>query len=658
MTWVCLRWSCSGRSGHRFCLKMLVFIIVSACFGHTDAASEDAGTALPGRDHGSAGALVLSLGNGQNRWQLPVAGGREAWIVAISRISRKDSPGEIRLAARLAMGRPENEALAAMVPFSLTGKDAGVVQAGHRVARPVFQGPRLPAAPALAERVFYIQTKGGSSDDLGQYEAIEARLIASGKTVNVYLDQTEVLAGKQEIAARAVQVMDEEIPAAVSPRIGRAADVDGDGKMAVLLTSALSRLADGQMAIDGFVRPSDFDPAGSLPGSHAADVIFLNSRVSDAGYLKSLLAHEYTHAVAATARRALAGDAETGPDEEESWLEEGLAHLSERWVDGSWANLNYRISAYYESPESHRLIVNDVAGLGSGRSHGHRGAAYLFLKWCEETFGSDLPRRLIESPLTGTRNLEVATGVPFEKLYRAWTVNLMAEIAGDGPVEAARSRALLDDWLAGTPRESGMAVGQKPQEIVWRPKATATRFFRITAESLDSGTNAIELELAGAGAGEYQLTAMPLYDSHKGFDVKVLVEKGESGARAMRLLIRNRDLNEALTLQSAAWETDAWKLDHGPAASGMTRAGHGVFDILAIARQFGGYKIGPGKSILTPPLTLPVPVIADSGRIQWKLVAHDESGRPVFGRTARDHDEPPLPQRIASGDDRENRRVR
>lgn len=653
MSWVRLRWSDSGLLGQHACLNMLVFMFISACFGATEAASESAAPALPDGAHNPAGAVVLSLGNGQNRWLLPVASGREAWVVAISRISRNDAPGEVRLSARKAAGQPESVALAANLAFTLTGKDAGVVQTGHRVARPVFQGPRLPAGPASAERVFHIQTKGGSIDDPGQYEAIAARLIASGKTVNVYLDQTDDTAGKREIAAQAVRVMDEEIPAAVIPRIGRAADIDGDGKMAMLLTSALSRLANGQMAIDGFVRPSDFDPAGRLPGSHAADVIFLNSRVSDAGYLKSLLAHEYTHAVAATARRALAGDSETGPEEEESWLEEGLAHLSERWVDGSWANLNYRISAYYESPESHRLIVNDVAGLGSGRSHGHRGAAYLFLSWCEETFGSDLPIRLIESPLTGTRNLEAATGIAFEKLYQAWTVNLMAEIAGDAPLEAARSRALLDDWLAGTPRETGMVAGQKPEEIAWRPTATATRFFRVTAESVGSDTSAIELELAGAGPGEYQLTAMPLHDQHKGFDVQVLVEKGESGLGAMRLLIRNRDLNEALTLQSAAWEAD-----HGPAATDIDKARHGVFDILAIARQFGGYKIGPGREILTPPLDLPAPVLANSGRIQWKLVAHDESGRPVFGRTLRDDGQPARPERIATGNGPDNRQVR
>ncbi|MFM7592919.1 MAG: hypothetical protein ACKO85_14120, partial [Isosphaeraceae bacterium] len=137
------------------------------------------------------------------------------------------------------------------------------------------------------------------------------------------------------------------------------------------------------------------------------------------------------------------------------------------------------------------------------------------------------------------------------------------------------------------------------------------------------------------------------------FDVQVLVEKGESGLGAMRLLIRNRDLNEALTLQSAAWEAD-----HGPAATDIDKARHGVFDILAIARQFGGYKIGPGREILTPPLDLPAPVLANSGRIQWKLVAHDESGRPVFGRTLRDDGQPARPERIATGNGPDNRQVR
>lgn len=651
MSLVCSRWFMNRLSAFLpavFLFAVFTGGIWSARAAEKAASNSLAGHAVPGR------ALILATANGQNRWQLPVRGNRDAWIVAVSRTSGHDDPDEVRLRARMTASQPRQGAYGSTIAFDSPGKDAGVVKTGHRVSRPVFQGPQKPPQEAAAERVFQVQTGDGSSDDLAQYEVVRGGLVGSGKTVNVYLDKAENAAGKQKLAAEVVRIMDEEIPAAVIPRIGAAADIDGDGRIAVILTPALSRMADGRLAIDGFVRPTDFDPAGSLPRSHASDVIFINSRVNDTGYLKSLLAHEYTHAVAATARLAMAAQAGSEIEEEESWLEEGLAHLSERWVDGSWANLNYRISAYYESPESNRLIVNDQAGLGSGRSHGHRGAAYLFLKWCEETYGSDLPRRLIESQTTGRRNLEEATGVGFEKLFRAWTVQLMGEIAGQGAIESLREKALLDDWLAGAPRDTRLEAGSGLEEIAWRPAATATRFFRISAESGLADLGHIEVELSGAEAGAYQVTALPLRDHHMGFDVRVLAENesGSDGA-TMRLLIQNRDPHQGLTLQSAAWENTAARTE-----SEWNQAQRGLFDILMIARMFGGYKIGPGKSILTPPLVIPARRGTPGGKIQWKLVAHDESGRPVFSRAVEESGGKVAPERIATGESPGNTRVR
>jgi hypothetical protein len=592
-------------------------------------------------------AFVLSMAEGQHRWRLPITGSRDTWLVAVSRVHEKKNQGEIILRAALKSNDSRPSATNRILAWRSPVGDAGVIKTGHRVARPAFQPLNKSAQTARKSREFYVQTRSGSSDELSEYEVIKSVLIASGKTVNVYLDSMENAESRQKTAEEIIKIFDHDIPSSVVPRIGRAGDIDGDGKMAVLLTPALSRMADGKMAIDGFVRPSDFDPAGTLPRSHAADVIFINSRVNDSGYLKSLLAHEFTHAVAATVRQLMAAEDETEVEEEESWLEEGLAHLSERWVDGSWANLNYRISAYYESPESNRLIVNDLAGLGSGRSHGHRGATFLFLRWCEETYGSDLPRRLIESRLTGIENLENATGSDFNELFRAWTLKLMGEISGEGSLESVKDRALLDDWLAGTPRETSLTIAFESQELTWNPQATATRFFRMSAEQAVGEESFLELELEGANDEDFQVTAMPLRDRHLGMDLRAVVENSstetEPASVKIKLLIKNRDPRHRLILQSAAWENQSITTD-----SEKARAARGQFDILMIARQFGSYKIEPGKTLETPPISIPMNQFSEMDLIHWKIVAHDESGKPIFAQANAKYWEQKPSERIAN----------
>jgi hypothetical protein len=113
--------------------------------------------------------------------------------------------------------------------------------------------------------------------------------------------------------------------------------------------------------------------------------------------------------------------------DEEGWLNEGLCHLAEDMHGFGWSNLDYRISAFLSCPARYGLVVPDYYAAGLWRSHGHRGAAYLFLRWCADTFGPDLPARLIQTNLSGTRNIEVATLTPFPALFRRWSAGLVSD---------------------------------------------------------------------------------------------------------------------------------------------------------------------------------------------------------------------------------------
>ena len=152
-------------------------------------------------------------------------------------------------------------------------------------------------------------------------------------------------------------------------------------------------------------------------------MLYLNSNVQPGAHLRTLLAHEFTHAVCFSER--LPSDLNPrGLADEEDWLNEAIAHISENKLGRGWSNLDYRISRFLNEPHAFPLVVSDYYRARLWRNHGCRGATYLFLRWCVDQHGDQILKQLVANPVGGTRNLEWATGIPFEELYRRWSLAL------------------------------------------------------------------------------------------------------------------------------------------------------------------------------------------------------------------------------------------
>src|SRR5262249_5797885 len=162
----------------------------------------------------------------------------------------------------------------------------------------------------------------------------------------------------------------------------------------------------------GFVRGSDFYRDLRPPFGNACDMMYLNTDLQPGPHLRALLAHEYTHAAVFSAHVLAGYPADGPPQDEESWLNEGLAHLAEDWHDHGWTTRDYRISAFLNAPERSPLVAADYYGAGLWRNPGNRGAAYLFLRWCADRCGPGLARELVQSGLHGVANLEAAAREP------------------------------------------------------------------------------------------------------------------------------------------------------------------------------------------------------------------------------------------------------
>jgi hypothetical protein len=222
-----------------------------------------------------------------------------------------------------------------------------------------------------------------------------------------------------------VRTFDEDIQPRAARLLGTPLDVDRDGRFTILLTGWLNRLCDGKVALGGFVRGSDFYRDLRAPFGNRCDMMYLNANLRPGPHLRTLVAHEYTHAIVFSEH--VFGDYLPGVErrDEEGWLNEGLAHLAEELHGHGWSNLDYRVAAFLDAPEHCPLVVPDYHAANLWRHHGVRGATFLFLRWCARHHGPDLAKCLIQTNLTGLANLEVATGRPFADLFRRWAVSLL-----------------------------------------------------------------------------------------------------------------------------------------------------------------------------------------------------------------------------------------
>jgi len=281
-----------------------------------------------------------------------------------------------------------------------------------------------PPQTAQESRDFSIHVTDGALDDPRSYHNVRARLIAEGRHVRIYLDgdqtEQELYPG---VAAELIRLFDNEVYPTSLQNCGGFCDIDGDGKFAILLSHWLGKLQGGETSVGGFVRGSDFRKTIEPPFGNQADVLYLNSNIAAGPRLKTLLAHEYTHAVLFSARRRLVDSIAVDTDEED-WLNEAIAHVAENMHSNDWSNLDHRIDAFLQNPAECPLVVADYYRAGRWRDHGCRGATYLFLRWCTDTYSDQLIPRLIHSPQRGRMNLQQATGNTFEDLFRHWTIAL------------------------------------------------------------------------------------------------------------------------------------------------------------------------------------------------------------------------------------------
>ncbi len=473
----------------------------------------------------------------------------------------------------------------------------------HRISLPqsLEPPPSRPIVPPPRERDFWLPARDGDPAQLGNHVPVHAILQGHADRVAVYVDANDQARVTGETIRDVIATFEDRVFPRALAETGVARDEDGDGRFTILISGWLGHLADGRISVDGFVRGADFQQAQNAPLGNRCDMMYLNASLQAGPHLRTVIAHEYAHAV--TFCRKAHGTA--GVDEE-GWLDEAMAHLTEDAHGFSRSNLDYRVDTFLNRPERYRLLVSDYSNPELIRSHGHRGSAYSFLRWCGDRFGPSMLRTLVRSELRGVANLEAATGCDFDTLFRDWSVSLYLDSL------VADSSARQDP-----PRASQIAVGETESIEL---DGTSTHYAVI--DGTDEG--AVSISVSGPPNARLQVTVVPLPENLSQLRLSADLEPTDSGCPRMRLRIRNPDPNR-IRFESLRW------FSANPSSMATERirqcdqkSGE------ALTKLLGSPDLD-GRGYLT---SCPIPIgnFPRSGPIVVVLSGRDETGRRVVAR--------------------------
>ena len=274
-----------------------------------------------------------------------------------------------------------------------------------------------------SERSFHFPVWQATASGGGEWggRMISARLMATRQRVKVYVDLEDVDRHVSQLTADTIAIRLAEVALpVVESWLGPITDVDGDGGLSLLLTSAVEQLPQGSEPLRAFVRSSDLE---SGPRSTAGwpdgprDLIYLNAiRWQDSG-LDGILAHEATH-LAVFSRRREAGL----PLRAEEWIDEGLAHAVEWLGTGDSSNLETRWRAFRTAPHAAALEVTCRAGSAGWRQADSRGATARFFAHLVKQQGEAVLARIAIARRSGRSAVAEGTRAAFDDLFRTWSL--------------------------------------------------------------------------------------------------------------------------------------------------------------------------------------------------------------------------------------------
>jgi len=392
--------------------------------------------------------LALAGGESEREYLvIPYAGQGEEALLGVT--------GGYQLLTQTGLQADLSQAIAPLVRPFAHQRGAASFHNQLRLAEAALSATPLPAlnevAPATVRRVpqvgdqdqFRVCGNGSCSSTV----QITATVRYVGEHGVVYTDNA-VPTGAEPLTTADFQhlggLFDDYIFSIGTEAFGDVSDIDGDGRVAIVITPRVNDLSpdcsDGRVI--GYFYGGDL--LLSTPGGNRREVFFAFSpkpstqsctEVTRNLALRSLppvLIHEFQHMISFN-QHVL----KRGQRDEAVWLNEGLSHFAEElgqriipddrcpastscfseFASGNILNAYM----YLEDPEGSFL----VAPSRDGPSLAERGAAWLFVRWLADHFGTeengrDFTRSILQRGTPGAGNVESVTGQQFDRLVGEW----------------------------------------------------------------------------------------------------------------------------------------------------------------------------------------------------------------------------------------------
>jgi hypothetical protein len=286
------------------------------------------------------------------------------------------------------------------------------------------------------QTAYFKMLKGTAPDSItvpANFTTVEADLKFNGAHTLLYVDtETPSAYLSDEEAKNLGQVFDSEFYGTDRNAFGSESDINGDDRVAILLSPAVNKLTPPGEAqaqggfIAGYFLWNDLLPhlvdSGVTNGMEIfygvvpdPDGFFGNvfPREKTLPVIEGVLAHEFCHMIIFNYRVIIYGQSRYEDYVEKEWLEEGLAHIAEDLNGLDSSNIK-RANLFLARP-------GDVSLIYGADALDKRGADFLFLRHLGDRFGEGIFKTLVQSRKSGAANVEAATRGYFKELFADWS---------------------------------------------------------------------------------------------------------------------------------------------------------------------------------------------------------------------------------------------
>lgn len=443
---------------------------------------------------------------------LPFTTGDERFVVVAQSLNPTGTPFEIKVTGALGTRITDRGLGTAGMGGSAT-PEAGIREAERRLFSLLGPPGRgrvggLAAAQVVGDsRDFFAVNRNEDIDfeDPDHFDEVTATLRFLGDHTEIWVDDRTPAENMPEDLLQTIgERFDDEIYPTDRAAFGEESDIDGNGRVLILLTPTVNALntqatVDQDLVVLGFFFGADlFTPADGAPFSNQGEIFYAvvpdpTMQFSPAEIpiedvdddLSGIFAHEFEHMISANQHLLVRSGMF-----EETWLDEGLAHHAET-LNGFPIQNRLRSALFLDQPEVTSLV-------GGDDSLERRGAAWLFVQYLVDRFGEEILGALVQTRLIGTVNVEAATDGSMPQLFHEWTSALFLDGISEDPLFLFTSLDLRTEFeLARQQLEEELGDFLGILERTLGPPASATSL-RREVSGLAAGY--FEIEATGPGA--------------------------------------------------------------------------------------------------------------------------------------------------------------